>query len=97
MEEGPSAFSRPYVYPFHTAAGGAAASDGPGSGPTGQPPSDPNGNPVQPPSYESLDYEEYDDTVFRADQAASSSLDALLFSANKYLVCFAIGGWRAMD
>ncbi|GIL91065.1 hypothetical protein Vretimale_9495 [Volvox reticuliferus] len=42
-------------------------------------------------SYESLDYEEYDDTVFRADQAASSSLDSLLVSANKYLVCFAIG------
>ncbi|KAG2444895.1 hypothetical protein HXX76_001631 [Chlamydomonas incerta] len=42
-------------------------------------------------SYESLDYEEYDDTVYRADQAASSSLDSLLYSANKYLVCFAIG------
>ncbi|GLC67770.1 hypothetical protein PLESTF_000605500 [Pleodorina starrii] len=42
-------------------------------------------------AYESLDYEEYDDTVYRADQAASSSLDSLLYSANKYLVCFAIG------
>ncbi|KAG2496165.1 hypothetical protein HYH03_005767 [Edaphochlamys debaryana] len=42
-------------------------------------------------AYESLDYEEYDDTVYRADQAASSSVDSLLYSANKYLVCFAIG------
>ncbi|PNW88649.1 hypothetical protein CHLRE_01g038700v5 [Chlamydomonas reinhardtii] len=42
-------------------------------------------------SFESLDYEEYDDTVYRADQAASSSLDSLLYSANKYLVCFAVG------
>lgn len=45
-------------------------------------------------SFESLDYEEYDDTVYRADQAASSSLDSLLYSANKYLVCFAVGEQR---
>lgn len=44
--------------------------------------------------YESLDYEESENTVYRADQAAGSSVDGLLYSMNKYLICFAIGVCR---
>ncbi len=43
------------------------------------------------PRYESLDYEEIENTVYRSDKASSSSLDSLLAASSKWLVCFVIG------
>lgn len=42
-------------------------------------------------NFESLDFEEVENTVYRADHATSGSLDSLIFSSAKWGMCFAIG------
>lgn len=43
-------------------------------------------------NFESLDFEEVENTVYRADHATSGSLDSLIYSSAKWGMCFAIGG-----
>ncbi len=49
------------------------------------------GSTTTAPRYESLDYEECENTVYRSDHAASASLDTLLNAGSKWLVSFLIG------
>ncbi|MEW5313527.1 MAG: hypothetical protein WDW38_005088 [Sanguina aurantia] len=53
----------------------------------------PNGAAVPAPkvNFESLDFEEVENTVYRADHATSGSLDSLIYSSAKWGMCFAIG------
>lgn len=41
--------------------------------------------------FEGLDYEEVENTVYRADQASSTALDSLSYSFGKWIVCLLIG------
>lgn len=52
-----------------------------------------NGAAVPAPkvNFESLDFEEVENTVYRADHATSGSLDSLIYSSAKWGMCFAIG------
>mmetsp|Transcript_23545 Transcript_23545/g.51672 ORF Transcript_23545/g.51672 Transcript_23545/m.51672 type:complete len:861 (+) Transcript_23545:337-2919(+) len=46
--------------------------------------------------YESLDYEEVENTVYRADKAAGTTLDSLSYSSLKWIICFLIGVTTAL-
>jgi hypothetical protein len=41
--------------------------------------------------FESLDYEECDNTVYRSDRAASATMDTVFTAGSKWAVCFLIG------
>ena len=47
--------------------------------------------PLPPPTYESLDYEEVENTVYRADQASTTTLGSITYASAKWMVCFLIG------
>lgn len=43
------------------------------------------------PAFESLNYEEVENTVYRADKASSTSLDGIAFVTGRWLICLLIG------
>ena len=49
------------------------------------------GQSAAPSNFESLDYEEVENTVYRADQAAASSMDSVAYASLKWTICLLIG------
>eukprot|EP00798_Chlamydomonas_sp_ICE-L_P013668 gene13668-19556_t len=51
---------------------------------------------TKPVNFKSLDYEQVENMVYRADQAASTTVDSIYYSTHKWVICLLIGALTAL-